>query len=214
MPSLEKSKLIGTLIGVMNGAARKTPAWVIYALGFALAGWMIFAALTGLSGPDPVKALERGLGEKGLQILIAALCITPLRWVGINLIKFRRAIGLMAFMFIVLHFTAWIVLDMALRWSEIVTDLTKRPYILVGLAALIALIPLAVTSNQRSIKRMGAAGWKRLHWLAYPATLAGAVHFVMIGKVYTVESALYVATVLALLAARWIKNHQRVAKTA
>jgi methionine sulfoxide reductase heme-binding subunit len=214
MPSLEKSTLIGTLIGVMNGAARKTPAWVIYALGFALAGWMIFAALTGLSGPDPVKALERGLGEKGLQILIAALCITPLRWVGINLIKFRRAIGLMAFMFIVLHFTAWIVLDMALRWSEIVTDLTKRPYILVGLAALIALIPLAVTSNQRSIKRMGAAGWKRLHWLAYPATLAGAVHFVMIGKVYTVESALYVATVLALLAARWIKNHQRVAKTA
>jgi methionine sulfoxide reductase heme-binding subunit len=213
MPALEKSTLIGTLIGVMNGAARKTPAWVIYALCFALAGWMIFAALTGLSGPDPVKALERGLGEKGLQILIAALCITPLRWVGINLIKFRRAIGLMAFMFIVLHFTAWIVLDMALRWSEIVTDLTKRPYILVGLAALIALIPLAVTSNQRSIKRMGAAGWKRLHWLAYPATLAGAVHFVMIGKVYTVESALYVATVLALLAARWFKNHQRVAKT-
>ncbi|MFA9232031.1 MAG: protein-methionine-sulfoxide reductase heme-binding subunit MsrQ [Microgenomates group bacterium] len=213
MPALEKSTLIGTLIGVINGAARKTPAWVIYALGFALAGWMIFAALTGLSGPDPVKALERGLGEKGLQILIAALCITPLRWVGINLIKFRRAIGLMAFMFVVLHFTAWIVLDMALRWSEIVTDLTKRPYILVGLAALIVLIPLAVTSNQKSIKRMGAAGWKRLHWLAYPATLAGAVHFVMIGKVYTVESALYVATVLALLAARWIKNHQRVAKT-
>ncbi len=214
MPAQEQSALIGTLIGVVNGAARKTPAWVIYALGFALAGWMIFAALTGLSGPDPVKALERGLGEKGLQILIAALCITPLRWVGINFIKFRRAIGLMAFMFIVLHFTAWIVLDMALRWSEIITDLTKRPYILVGLAALIVLIPLAVTSNQMSIKRMGAAGWKRLHWLAYPATLAGAVHFVMIGKVYTVESALYVATVLALLATRWIKNHQRVVKTA
>jgi sulfoxide reductase heme-binding subunit YedZ len=134
--------------------------------------------------------------------------------VGINFIKFRRAIGLMAFMFIVLHFTAWIVLDMALRWSEIITDLTKRPYILVGLAALIVLIPLAVTSNQMSIKRMGAAGWKRLHWLAYPATLAGAVHFVMIGKVYTVESALYVATVLALLATRWIKNRQRVVKTA
>ncbi len=202
------------VVAIVNGAARKTPAWTIYMAGVGLAGWMIFAALSGLSGPDPVKALERGLGERGLQILIVALCVTPLRWAGINLIKFRRAIGLMAFLFIVLHFTAWIVLDMALRWSEILTDLTKRPYILVGLGALLALIPLAITSNHSSIKRMGANSWKRLHWLAYPATLAGAVHFVMIGKVYTVESMLYVAVVLALLAARWVKNRMRVVKIA
>ena len=190
------------MIDAFNKAARLVPAWMIYFAGLLLAGWTIYAALL---TPDPAKVLERDLGSLGLQVLIATLCITPLRWWGVNLLKFRRALGLMGFMFISLHFLTWSVLDLGLRWSVILTDLTKRPYIVIGFAAFLALIPLAVTSNNWSIKRLGPMRWKKLHWLAYPATLAGAVHFVMIGKVYTLESALYFAAVAGLLASRWLK---------
>ena len=202
------------MIDAINRTARRIPAWSIYVLAAAYIGWMIASAVLGLSGPDPVKALERGFGERGLQVLIAALCITPLRWAGINLVKFRRAIGLVGFGLIALHFLSWITLDMGLRWSEITNDLLKRPYIIIGFAAFLALLPMAITSNNGSIRRMGAGVWKRLHWLAYPATLAGAVHFVMIGKVYTVESALYVGVVGLLLAARWIKSRKPALRTA
>ena len=191
---------------MINQAARRTPAWAVYIVGFALAAWVIFSSL---STPDPAKVLERVLGIRGLQILIFTLCITPLRWGGINLLKFRRALGLMAFMFIGLHFLTWMVLDLGLRWGDIITALLKRPYIIIGFAAFLVLIPLAASSNNFSIKKLGAARWKRLHWLAYPATLAGAAHFVMIGKVYTLESGLYLAAVVGLLAARRLKTMKR-----
>ncbi len=152
--------------------------------------------------------LERDLGSLGLQVLIASLCITPLRWVGLNLVKFRRAVGLIGFMFVALHFLTWSVLDLGLRWSVILTDLTKRPYIIIGFVAFLALIPLALTSNNAAIKRLGALRWKKLHLLAYPAILAGAVHFVMIGKVYTLESALYLAAVVGLLVVRRMKSRR------
>jgi len=199
------------MITLINQTARRIPAYTIYIAGIALAAWVIYSAL---STPDPAKVLERVLGTRGLQILIATLCITPLRWYGVNLLKFRRALGLMGFMFITLHFLTWMLLDLALRWSEILTELTKRPFIIVGFLAFLALIPLAVTSNNAMIKRLGAMQWKRLHWLAYPATLAGAVHFVMIGKVYTLESALYFAAVAGLLIARRLKSRKKVPQAA
>lgn len=194
----------------INRAARRTPTWVFYVAAVLLAAWTVYVAV---QTPDPAKVLERDLGLRGLQILIASLCITPLRWGGINLLKFRRAFGLMAFMFITLHFLTWSVLDLGLRWSVIVTDLTKRPYIIIGFAAFVALIPLALTSNLWSIKRLGALRWKRLHWLVYPAVLAGAVHFILIGKVYTLESALYFAAAAALLIARRLKSRKALPQT-
>lgn len=202
------------MIDAFNRTARRIPAWSVYVIGLLAVAWMIGLALSGMAGPDPVKALERGFGERGLQVLIAALCITPLRWVGINLVKFRRATGLVGFALIALHFATWITLDMGLRWTEITNDLLKRPYIIIGFAALLALLPLALTSNNGAIRRLGTQTWKRLHWLAYPATLAGAVHFVMIGKVYTVESALYVGAVALLLAARWFKSRKALLRAA
>jgi sulfoxide reductase heme-binding subunit YedZ len=199
------------MINALNQTARRIPAYTIYIAGIALAAWVIFASLP---TPDPAKVLERVLGTRGLQILIASLCITPLRWYGINLLKFRRALGLMGFMFIFLHFLSWMLLDLALRWSLILGELTKRPFIIVGFLAFLALIPLAITSNNAAIKKLGAMRWKQLHWLAYPAILAGSVHFVMIGKVYTLESALYFAAVTALLIARRLKAQKKVAQTA
>ena len=192
----------------INRMLRRVPAWSVYALGLLIFGFIMALVVTNNAGPDPVKALEKGLGERGLQFLVAALCITPLRWAGINATRFRRAVGLVAFGFVALHFATWIVLDMGLRWSEIISDLYKRPYILIGFGAFLGMIPLAITSNNRSIKRLGAGVWKRLHWLAYPATLAAAVHFVMIGKVYTLDSLFYLAVVIMVLAVRWVKVHR------
>ena len=198
------------MIDAINRTVRRIPAWSVYALGLLVFGFIMALVITNNAGPDPVKALEKGLGERGLQFLIFALCITPLRWAGVNAIKFRRAVGLVAFGFIALHFATWIVLDMGLRVSEITSDLFKRPYILIGFGAFLGMIPLAITSNNRSIKKLGAGTWKRLHWLAYPATLAGAVHFVMIGKVYAVDALFYLAVVLVLLAARWWRSRRQV----
>ena len=194
----------------INRWARLVPVWAVYAIGFALLALLIFLAAAGTSGPDPAKTLERELGLRGLQTLIATLCITPLRWWGINLLKFRRALGLLAFATITLHFTTWMVLDLGLRWDEVLTDLTKRPYIIVGFGAFLTLIPLAVTSNNTSIRRLGSATWTRLHKLAYPAILAGAVHFVMIGKVYTFESLAYLTIIVVLIGARvWKRGSVR-----
>jgi methionine sulfoxide reductase heme-binding subunit len=193
------------MLDAVNRVARKLPTWPLYIVGFAVAAWTIYSAIL---TPDPAKVLERDLGSLGLQVLIASLCITPLRWVGLNLVKFRRAVGLIGFMFVALHFLTWSVLDLGLRWSVILTDLTKRPYIIIGFVAFLALIPLALTSNNAAIKRLGALRWKKLHLLAYPAILAGAVHFVMIGKVYTLESALYLAAVVGLLVVRRMKSRR------
>ena len=202
------------LTDAINRTAKRIPAWSVYVLGLLIFGYIMALIVTNNAGPDPVKALEKGLGERGLQFLVVALCITPLRWAGINAIKFRRAVGLVAFGFIALHFATWIVLDMGLRWSEIPAELYKRPYILIGFGAFLGMIPLAITSNNRSIKRLGAATWKRLHFLAYPATVAGAVHFVMIGKVYTLDSLFYLAVVIAVLLARWMKSRKTSGVTA
>jgi sulfoxide reductase heme-binding subunit YedZ len=198
----------------LNRTARRIPTWSLYTIKALLAVWLLWQAANGALGPDPVKALEHAFGEKGLQLLIASLCITPLRWVGINLLKFRRALGLLGAGFVALHFAIWITLDMGLRGAEILNDLFKRPYIVIGFVGFLLLIPLVVTSNNRAIKKLGPAAWNRLHWLTYPAIFAGAMHFVMIGKVYTLESGLYLAAVAGLLLARRLKVQKKLLRTA
>ena len=194
------------MLDKINKSLRRVPTWVIYLLGLLPLGFIIFQTVTGTIGPDPVKGIEWSLGLWTLRFLIATLCITPLRWVGLNLIKFRRQFGLVAFAYVVLHFTTWLTLDMALRWSQIIPDLFKRWYILIGMSALLLLIPLAITSNNTMVRRMGALNWNRLHKLAYLATALGTVHFLMVGKVYTGQQQIYAAVVLILLAARVVKN--------
>ena len=190
------------MLNVVNGFARRVPTWVIYPLGALPAIWVIYG---GLSAIDPVRHIEWGLGLWAVRLLIATLFISPLRWVGLNLLRFRRQLGLVAFAYVVLHFASWLTIDMGLRWGQIIPDLYKRWYILIGMSALLLLIPLAVTSNNGSIKRLGAPTWTRLHKLAYPATALAMVHFLMVGKVYTWEVLIYAAIVAGLLAARLIK---------
>lgn len=196
----------------INGALRTVPTWPVYALGIVPLGVLVWQALTGGLGIDPVKALERELGLLGLQFIVAGLCITPLRWAtGVNLIRFRRAVGLIAFLYVALHLAVWVLLDLQLRWFEIWADIVKRPYITAGMFGFAAMVPLAVTSNGWSIRRMGAAAWQRLHRLTYVAALAGAIHYLWLVKAWPVEPILYLAAVVALLAWRVLRGLRRAA---
>ena len=188
----------------LNKLARRVPTWVVYLLGLVPLGFLVWGAIFGGLGPDPVKAIERGLGERGLQFLLASLAITPLRRVGLNLIRFRRALGLLSFLYITLHLLAWIWLDMGLRWGEMLADLTRRPFVILGMIGFVAMIPLAATSWNGAIRRMGAAAWNRLHRLAYVAILAGAVHLALLSKVWTTEVLVYLGLALGILALRLV----------
>lgn len=193
----------------INQLLRRLPTWTVYLTGLLPFLWIVWLTLTNGLGADPVKAIELRLGLLGLQFLVAGLVITPLRWVGLNLIRFRRAVGLVAFFYIAMHLSAWVMLDMGLRWTEMANDLVKRWYIIIGMVGFAAMIPLALTSNNASVKRLGAAAWRRLHRLTYVAALAGAIHFVVLVKAWPLEPLLYLGGVAVLLLARVWKARAR-----
>ena len=195
----------------LNGALRRVPSWAVYGLGLLPLAILIWQALTGALGIDPVKALEHQLGLPALQLLVAGLLVTPLRrWAGVNLIRFRRAIGVLAFIYAALHLLVWVLLDLQLRWSEIGADLAKRPYIIVGLLGFACLVPLALTSNDWSVRRLGAVAWRRLHRLTYVAVLLGALHYLLLVKVWSAEPLLYALGAGGLVALRWLWRRNRV----
>jgi methionine sulfoxide reductase heme-binding subunit len=185
----------------------------IYILGLVPAVWTFYLGLTDQLGADPQNTLERTLGLWALRFLIAALAVTPLRRLGgASLIRYRRAIGLLGFYYACLHLTVYLVLDQGLDLAAIWADIVKRPYITVGMLAFTILVPLAVTSNNAMIRRLGARAWQRLHKLVYVATAAAAIHFVMLVKSWwTPEPALYATLVTALLLARlWFYAQKRL----
>ena len=184
----------------VNTLARRVPTWVVYSLGAVPLAFLVWGAVSNDLGADPVKAIEHQLGLLGLQFLLASLAVSPLRRLGLNLIRFRRALGLLAFAYVSLHLVAWVWLDMGLRWSEMAADLWKRPYIIAGMVGFAALLPLALTSTNAAIRRMGPVVWGRLHKLAYLAILAGILHFVLLSKVWTTEVLVYAGLAMGLLA--------------
>ncbi len=198
------------LTNSINRAARAVPAWRIYVLGILPAAWFLYEGMTGASGPEPIKALEHELGEFALKLLIAGLCITPLRkHLGVNLLKFRRAIGVMTFVYVTLHLLVWLVLDVQII-SQIWADILKRPYITVGMVGFVLMVPLAVTSNNVSVRKLGVR-WRKLHRLTYGIAILGSLHFIMLSKGIQLEPLLYMAVVLGLLALRIPKGTRRLA---
>jgi sulfoxide reductase heme-binding subunit YedZ len=189
------------LVDTINKTARRIPTWAVYLVCAAPAPWLFYLGLTGGLGPEPIKALEHEYGELALKLLIAGLCITPLRrFAGINLLKFRRAIGLMAFFYVAAHLLVWLILDVQ-HLSQIWADILKRPYITVGMAGFVLMLPLALTSNNWSVRRLRSK-WQQLHKLTYLVALLGAAHFVMLSKGLQLEPLAYLAVVLALLLMR------------
>ncbi|SPF81246.1 protein-methionine-sulfoxide reductase heme-binding subunit MsrQ [Pseudoprimorskyibacter insulae] len=185
----------------VNKAIRRIPVWLIYAGLMVPAGWDFWRAINGQLGVDPVKALEHSYGLWALWLLIAGLLVTPLRrFAGLNLLRLRRSIGLMAFFYVVAHLMVWAILDVQ-QLSAIVADILKRPYITIGMVGFALLVPLAVTSNDWSVRRMGRS-WRRLHKLVYPAAVLGGVHYVMLVKGWQQEPLIYLAAIFAILGLR------------
>lgn len=189
------------MVEMLNSILRKIPAWGLYLIGTLYPLGLLYVGITGGLGADPVKALEHVLGERALQLLVLGLAVTPLRrFVGLNLMKFRRAIGVLTFSYVTLHLLVWLVLDVQIL-GQILADIAKRPYITIGMAGFVLLLPLALTSNNRSVKRLGRQ-WKRLHLLTYPAAVLGGLHYVMLAKGFQLEPLIYFVVILTLLATR------------
>lgn len=190
------------MIATLNGSFRRIPAWTIYIAGAAWAAWLFYLGLTGGLGVEPINALEREYGEIGLKLLILSLVITPLRtYAGLNLLKFRRALGVTTFFFILAHFLVWAVLDVQ-SLARVWDDILKRPYVTVGMLSFVLMIPLAVTSNNWSLRKMGAAAWRKLHKLTYPIAVLGGVHYLWLVKGFQIEPIIYLLVILGLLATR------------
>jgi len=206
----------------INGWLRRLPVWAVWLAGLVPLALLLADAVNGTLGADPVALIEHRLGRTALYLLVGGLAITPLlKWGRINMMRFRRAVGLLAFTYVMLHVMTWLLLDLGLIaafagamdvafvWGQAVGDIIKRPYLTVGMFALALLIPLAVTSNQASIRAMGGKAWRKLHRLVYLAVPAAAVHYLMVAKVIRVEAVVWLALALALLALRLVRPPQQ-----
>ena len=193
---------LGLIMQSVNSSLRRIPMWPVYVFGTLPAFLYFWWGISNQLGPNPISDLEHLLGTLALQLLIAGLFITPLRrFANLNLFKFRRAIGLLAFFYVFLHLLVWLVLDVG-QTSQIFKDVIKRPYITIGMLSFVGMIPLAITSNNMSVRRLGPK-WRALHRVTYAVCLLGGMHFVMLRKGFQLEPLIYVGLVVLLLILRF-----------
>ncbi len=179
--------------------------WALYVVGLVPAAWTFYLGATGQIIGNPVKVFEHLLGEWALRFLILTLMISPIRDLfGVNWVRYRRALGLLAFYYVAMHFLAYMILDKRLALGVIFEDIYKRWFITIGMAALVLLIPLALTSNRWSIRKLGS-GWIKLHRLIYPIAAAGALHYSLSVKVIGPEQLVYAGLVVVLLGWRLVR---------
>ena len=170
---------------------------------------LVWQGVFGSLGTNPVETITHGTGDWTLRFLLITLTITPLRRLTGNswLLKLRRMFGLFAFFYASLHFMTYIWFDQYFDWAEIARDIPKRPFITVGFAAFVLLLPLAFTSTNAMMRRL-KKNWQRLHKLVYVIALLGVLHFLWLVKADVLEPAIYGAVLIVLLGYR--AYHQRV----
>lgn len=196
--------------------SRNTMAWFkagVFLLSLVPAGALLFGALAGELGANPIETITRSTGEWGLRFLLITLAVTPIRLLtGWNRVMgLRRMLGLYAFFYVALHLLSYAVLDQALDWSAIAADILKRPYITVGVLSFLLLLPLAVTSTRAMQRRLGGRRWQRLHRLVYPAAILAVLHFFLLVKADIREPLIYGGLLLLLLALRLLQRNGRTA---
>jgi methionine sulfoxide reductase heme-binding subunit len=191
-------------------AIPQIPKIVFYIAGFFPAVWWLWLGVTDRLGADPMRVLEHALGLWTLRFLIASLAITPLRQLtGVSLLRYRRALGLLAFYYALLHLTTYLVLDQGLDFDRIWDDIFKRLYITIGMACFVVLLPLALTSNNLAIRRLGGKVWQRVHRLVYLAAILAVLHFLMSVKSWPIEPVNYALIVAILLGYRLARSFKR-----
>lgn len=193
--------------------ALKAAIWIgsLWPLGALLRGFM-----TEDLGANPIESVTRTLGLTALVLLLTSLGMTPIRvlagwsWP----IQVRRLLGLFAFFYVCLHFAVWVTLDHFFAWRRMWEDVLKRPFITVGMLALLLLIPLAATSTQGMIKRLGGVKWRLLHRLAYVIGGLGVLHFLWLAKKGRTTPYYYAIALALLLGVRlweWLRKRLRLA---
>ena len=191
---------------------------LVFVAGLAPLAWMICGALQlfGASlGADPVKKLEHECGKTALNFLLLTLSVTPLRTLaGLpQLLRLRRMLGLFTFFYAVVHFTVYLVLDLELNLRMVGADIVKRPYITVGFTALLLLVPLALTSTNGMMRRLGRR-WQSLHRLIYLIAALAVWHFYWQVKRDVREPLLYLGILALLLGYRLVRWRARAAPAA
>jgi sulfoxide reductase heme-binding subunit YedZ len=186
---------------------------VLYFAALLPLAWLLYALFTGLVMGDQVKFMQHVTGDTILTCLLLTLSVTPLRRLtGWNeLIRVRRLIGLTAFWYACLHLSTYLVFDQSLDVGEILADIRKHPWVLVGFAGFLCLVPLAITSTNGWIRRLGGKRWARLHRLVYLAAIAGVLHYWWLVKKDLTYPILYGVVLLLLLLPRlwWAADRAR-----
>ncbi len=193
--------------------ALKTLAWIAC---IAPAAWLGWGAVTNNLGPDPTAAIAFFTGLATLRLLVITLAITPLRrlWPRLNwLIKFRRLLGLFAFFYATLHMLTYVALYSGFSLEAMGSDIAKRRFITMGVAAYLLLVPLAITSTTWAIRKLGGRNWNRLHKLIYAAAVCGVIHYwwqVKTGVITPLAITIVLAVVfLARPATRWVERRRK-----
>jgi sulfoxide reductase heme-binding subunit YedZ len=138
-----------------------------------------------------------------LRFLLASLMVTPLREIArLDLLRYRRALGLLAFYYAALHLAAYVALDHGFNLTAIWADILKRPYVTIGMLTFVLLVPLAITSNDAMVRRLGGRIWAKLQRLVYPAVIAASLHFILVVKSWPLEPLVYAAIAATLLGYR------------
>lgn len=175
---------------------------LVFSAALVPMAWLIYAVFAGLLGANPAESMIRSTGDWALRFLCLTLAVTPARELFNipSLARFRRMAGLFTFFYATVHFSSYAWLDMGLNATDIAVDIAKRPFILVGVLALLLMSPLAATSFNRAIRALGAKRWQILHQLVHVVAALAILHFFWMrsGKNNFAEVAVYATIIVAL----------------
>lgn len=224
MASSDQPSLVRRLPGLGRRAPRRREPWPWLKPGLFLGGlvplaWLSVRAGLGGLNANPIAQIENELGLTALIFLLTSLACTPakrlLGWTWP--MRIRRELGLFAFFYAALHFLTYLVLDQFFDWGAIVADVVKRPFITVGFLALMLMVPIAITSTDDWVRRLGYRRWQRIHWAAYVAGALAAVHFIWRVKLDISQPLIYAAIFASLMGLRlvlWLRKRSAGSRAA
>jgi len=182
--------------------------WMLLLLGLAPCFLLVWDSVTGGLSVNPVEDITHRTGDWALRFVLAALAVTPIRWIsGWNpIIRYRRMVGLLAFFYASLHFSTYIVFDHFFDVFSIFEDVAERKYVTAGFVGFVLMVPLAITSTQGWIRRLGKR-WSLLHRLIYVVAISGVIHFLWLVKLENSEPLIYAAVLAVLLGSRLVRYY-------
>ena len=184
--------------------------WLLLLLGLTPFFLLVWDSVTGGLSVNPVEDITHRTGDWALRFVLVALAVTPIRWIsGWNpIIQYRRMVGLLAFFYASLHFSTYVVFDHFFDVLSIFEDVAERKYVTAGFVGFVLMVPLAITSTQGWIRRLGKR-WLLLHRLIYVVAIAGVIHFLWLVKLENSEPLIYAAVLAVLLGSRLVRYYLR-----